>query len=166
MGNDITLQNFIPEVNRLLATYYPNAETIHYGDPACMQVNDKSEYTSYQILLQHKIQMGIKQSTYRERKEIIENKLGTMINGKPSIMVDGRYCRTCEEGFLGGYHYPERKPEQQNSPVFEQPYKDGFYEHVINAAEYIAVNMFSAVRQGMRPKNGPSQRQVESRDNI
>jgi hypothetical protein len=46
------------------------------------------------------------------------------------------------------------KPGQQIIQKFEQPFKDGFYEHVMNSGEYIAVNMFSPIvsRRGTREK--------------
>jgi hypothetical protein len=81
------------------------------------------------------------------RKEIIEHKLSTLNGGKPQLLVDKRFCRTANDGFLGGYHYPEHKEGQPFIARFEQPVKDGFYEHIMNSGEYIAVNMFSPITQ-------------------
>ena len=40
---------------------------------------------------------------------------------------------------------------------FEAPFKDGFYEHIMNAGEYIAVNMFSPIpsRDNSKPYRKP-----------
>lgn len=152
MGTDITIHNFADKLLKDINFYYPGAECVYYGDPACHQVNDKSEQTSYQICQSKGIQVYTRQSTYRQRKEIIELKLSTIINGKPSILIDNRFCRTAVDGFLGGYHYPMHKPGQQVNDKFEIPYRDGFYEHIINAGEYIAVNLFSPVTNKHFPK--------------
>lgn len=152
IGTDITIDKFADKVKQEINYYYPNATCIHYGDPASVQVNDKSESTSWQILKSKGIYLLYRQSEYRLRKEIIERKLSLLINGKPSLLVDKRYCKVANDGFLGGYHYPEPKPGQAIIDKFEQPFKDGFYEHIMNAGEYIAVNMFSPINHPHRPK--------------
>jgi len=163
IGTDITIQKFADFVKEQLNFYYPGESFIHYGDPAVTQKNDKSEKTSWEILHSKGIYLRYRQSTYRERKEIIEQKLSTLIGGKPALLLDKRYCKTANEGFLGGYHYPVRKENLPFDHKYELPYKDGFYEHIINAGEYIAVNLFSALRQGQREetKNLPRQAVTE-----
>lgn len=145
MGFDVTIDKFADQVIRFINENFPAATCIHYGDPAVVQVTDKSEKTSYQILNAKKINLQYKTSTYRERKEIIEQKLSWLIGGKPALLVDSR-CKTAVDGFLGGYHYPVRRPGQEATDKMELPYRDGFYEHVMNAAEYIAINMFTAIK--------------------
>jgi hypothetical protein len=122
-----------------------------------MQHNDKSEKTSWQICNDEGFKIICHQSTYRTRKEIIERKLSTMVNGKPTMLVD-KSCKILIDGMLGGYHYPERKPGQANNDNFEVPFRDGYYEHVCNAMEYFAINMFRAV-----PKNGEDARNAHRR---
>ncbi len=157
IGNDITIDKFGAHVKQVLNYYYPNARVIHYGDPACIQKNDKSESTSWQILSAMGLRLGYRTSEYRLRKELIEKKLSTLISGKPSLLVDKRYCKTANDGFLGGYHYPEITQGQSMTVKFEAPFKDGFYEHIMNAGEYIAVNMFSPIpsRDNSKPYRKP-----------
>lgn len=145
MGTEITIQNFREIMLRVLGEYYRGMEYIWFGDPAGNQKNDKSERTSVQILAEKGIRVKSRGSSYRERKEIIEGKLGRLIGGKPALMLDRRYCRVSIEGFLGGYHYPVRKPGVRITDPYEQPFRDGYYEHLLNAGEYIAVNMFKPV---------------------
>jgi hypothetical protein len=146
LGRDITIQKFGAHIIQQLNLYYPDAQIRHYGDPACHQKNDKSEQTSSDILKSLGINIRTKQSTYRTRKEIIDGKLSLLIGNKPSLMVDNRYCKIAVDGFQGGYHYPVRREEQQYEDRFELPFKDGFYEHVMNCGEYIAINMFKAYK--------------------
>lgn len=143
MGTDIILDKFADNVIATCNEEYPNATFIDYGDPAGNQVNDKTEKTSVAILKSKGIIVRSKKSEYRQRKEIIDKKLSTIIAGIPSLIVD-KSCKVIIDGFLGGYHYPE-KTEQK--PIVEIPEKDGFYEHLINALEYIAVNVFSNLQK-------------------
>lgn len=144
MGRDITIDKFADQVIAILNQEYPECRKIHAGDPAAWQVNDKSEFTSWQILKQKGIHLITRQSSYRQRKEIIEGKLNRLSGNKPMLLVDKRRCPIAVDGFLGGYHYPEKRANQQFEGKFELPFKDGFYEHIMNAAEYIAVNIFQA----------------------
>ena len=162
IGTDITIDKFAEKVKQMINYYYPKANCVHYGDPACIQKNDKSEYTSWQILASKGINLHYKVSEYRLRKEIIEKKLSTLIAGKPALLVDNRYCKTANDGFLGGYHYPKLKEGQQVIQKFEQPFKDGFYEHIMNAGEYIAVNLFSPIDIKRNPNNKQSYRSIRS----
>ena len=156
LGRDITIQKFADVVIQTLNLYYPNSIKRHFGDPACRQVNDKSEETSWQILNAKGINLMIRQSTYRDRKEIIEGRLSRLHGQKPSLLIDSRNCPIACDGFMGGYHYPERKNQQEYSDdKFELPYRDGYYEHVMNAGEYIAVNVFKAVERNIAKTKHP-----------
>jgi len=128
---------------------------MHLGDPACTQVNDKSESTSWKILASKDILIRYRTSEYRLRKEIIEKKLSTIIAGKPSLLVNSANCTQIIDGFLGGYHYPNRKQTQEFTVKQEQPWKDGYYEHPMNCLEYIAVNLFTPIRRKKFPQQRP-----------
>lgn len=145
LGNEITIKNFCQQVKAFINARFPEAKIwVHYGDPACMQHNDKSEDTSWKVCKDEGFTIICHQSTYRTRKEIIDRKLSTMVNGKPTMLVD-KSCKILIDGMLGGYHYPERKPGQANNDNFEVPFRDGYYEHICNAMEYFAINMFRPV---------------------
>lgn len=147
LGNEITIDKFCDQVKAFINERFSECiGWVHYGDPACMQHNDKSEKTSWQVCNDKGFNIRVRQSTYRERKEIIDGKLSKVINGKPTMLVD-RSCRITIDGLLGGYHYPERKPEQANNDNFEQPFRDGYYEHLINTLEYFAVNTFRPIER-------------------
>ena len=144
MGSDVTIQQFGEYIKQRCREWYPSTtEWIDYGDPAGMQKTDKSEKTSVEILASIGIFVSSKQSTFRERKEIIERKLATLIEGIPSLIIDIS-CKILIDGLLGGYHYPARKHNQGYNPaVYEVPTKDGFYEHICNCLEYFMVNTFT-----------------------
>lgn len=140
LGDDVTLDKFcrtrvIPFEN----TSFPQAKFETYYDPSGVAVTDKSEKTSVDILTDNGIIGSCKQSTYRERKELVEKQLSLLISGVPGLIVD-ESCKIVIDGFLGGYHYPESKG---GKPVKEEPERDGYYEHLMNCLEYVFVNLFS-----------------------
>jgi hypothetical protein len=78
------------------------------------------------------------------------------VGGLPAVMIDkGRDCyvpdgiaqkpgfvygtHLLHEAMRGGYSYP---PIKENQPEKEEPNKDGYYDHSMNAIEYIAINAF------------------------
>lgn len=145
MGTDLTIERFGQQVKEFSREHFQNAtfNDIDFGDPAGEQKSDKSEKTSVEILSSIGINVVSKVSTYRERQEIIGRKLSTLIEGIPALVID-QSCKTICDGFNGGYHYPEKKSGQQFNPhTMEIPYRDGYYEHLMNTVEYFAVNMFT-----------------------
>jgi hypothetical protein len=151
MGSEITIDKFADRMVLFENEYLPDVTFKTFYDPAGEQVSDKSEKTSVEILQEKKIIGICKQSTYRERKELIEQKLSTLINGIPALIVD-ESCHVIIDGFLGGYHYPAVK---SGKPAEETPFRDGYYEHGLNALEYIMVNLFS-----VRKKKKPDMREI------
>lgn len=152
LGSNITIDRFVDfYVIPLLNSRFPNANCIHYAGPEFLQVNDKSDYTSFQILSSKGIKLRIKHSEYSLRKELIEKKINTIVDGTPAIQVDPS-CKIINDGFLGGYRYPNLPTGGEFKARLELPFKDGFYEHLMNALEYIAVHIFSPVsmRHGQR----------------
>ena len=148
MGENIVIDQFADQVKIYLNTYFPKYPTLSYGDPAGTQVSDKSEKTSEDILHSKGFAVISKPSTYRERKEIFEKLLCTIIGGRPALMVDPK-CLVIIDGFNGGYHYPMLKEGQSFTPIkTETPFKDGYYEHLMNSLEYVGVNLFSPVSGG------------------
>lgn len=142
LGAEITIDKFADNIISFENIHFPEAKFETYFDPAGIQKTDKSEKTSVEILATKGITGRCKQSTYRERKELIERKLSTLIGGIPSLIMD-ESCKIINDAFLGGYHYPKA---QGNKPVGENPEKDGYYEHLCNALEYIIVNLFTVAK--------------------
>jgi hypothetical protein len=150
MPTDVTIEVFIEMIKKEINLEFPNAQCRYFGDPACVQVNDKSERTSWQIMRDRGIAVRYCQSDYRLRKELIEKKLGTLVLGKPMLLVV-ECCKILIEGFLGGYHYPIFEQGKQFNSSYEMPEKDGWYEHPMNALEYIIVNMYKALTPKAKP---------------
>lgn len=142
MGSDITIEKFGSYIKTYCAENFFGYEFEDFGDPAGKHPSDKDEKSSIEILASLGIYVTVKLSSYRTRKEIIERRLTNWIGDYPSILVN-ESCKTIIDGFSGGYHYPVRKPGQQFNPhLMECPFRDGYYEHLMNTVEYFAVNMF------------------------
>lgn len=149
MGSDITIDKFADVFIAFENTHFPKAEFETYYDPAGEQKTDKSEKTSVEILANKGIKGRCRQSTYRERKELVERKLSTLIGSIPALIVD-ESCKIIIDGFLGGYHYPKQRDDK---PAEEAPEKDGYYDHCLNALEYIIVNLFKVRKYEPRKKS-------------
>jgi hypothetical protein len=164
MGSYITIDKFVdmqifPELNRR----FPGATAIHYGDPACHQQSDKSEQTTYQILLSKGILIHAKQSEYRLRKEVIEKKINTTQSGVPMLVVNPQ-CKIINDAFLGGYHYPDYDPSKSFLDKYDVPFHDNFYSHLANSLEYIAIHLFSPIDR--KPERYVKHREPVEIDNI
>ena len=163
-GEDQIIKIFGQDVLRFLNVNFTNMEIDCWGDPAGDQVSDKSEKTSVQILKE----LGIKvkstpsntpETNYRARKEIIEGKLSTIIDGIPALVInDIPRTQILIEGFEGGYHYPEAN---KWGFVKEEPLKEGYHEHAFNAMEYIAVNIFKIRKPSVALKSKKRRRYYE-----
>ena len=151
LGSNTNVEQFVDtQVTPLLNNKYPNANLIHCAGPEFLQHNDKSDSTSAEILASKNIILNIRQSEYSLRKQLIEKKINTVIAGVPCLQVDTK-CRIINDGFLGGYRYPTIKEGQAVGLNKEIPFKDGFYEHCMNAIEYIAVQLFKPI--DIKPKH-------------
>jgi len=147
MGEDILLEVFVKDY--VLGKYKNHqGRFVDFCDPAGSHKNDVSEKTSIEILNSCGIYPIWRKSEIGEGLTIIRKMLIEDRAGKPAIMIDKR-CKVLIDGFLGGYHYPEKT---EGKPEKELPEKDGYYEHLMDALRYIVVNtktMFE-VKKGVR----------------
>lgn len=145
MGSNTTIRKFASnEVKPFLNRNFPNAQIINFGDPASKATNDQTEKTSWQVCKEEGFTLRVRGSDYRMRKEIIDQKMSNLVNGKPFLQVDTR-CKTIIEGFLGGYCYAEENANKEINSKYELPFHDNFYSHLMNTVEYVAVNNFKAI---------------------
>jgi hypothetical protein len=153
LGEDETLDQFLnnkvlPYEAALFGDNLKNIKFLDAADPAGKQVSDKSEYTSFAILANKGIFPYARKTGINEGLTIVRQRIAD-----GSLQVHPR-CRLLLEGFRGGYRYPEPTPGLPE-PLF--PAKDGFYEHLMDALRYIAVNAFSvwAPKKKEKTDEGP-----------
>ena len=124
-----------------------------WADPAGEHKSDKSKESSAQILRMcgfnvHSRPSNASFTNYAARKNIIEKKLKTIINGKPALVVnDCEGNQIVIDGFEGGYRFPD---ESKYGAVREAPAADDWFEHPMNCLEYTAVNQFMPIEKQER----------------
>lgn len=132
VGADITIQSFAKEVIRVSDNLYPGYKFRDAGDPACRQKNDKSEQTTADIL---RIIYGIRIQSRPTRVQDGIRLLRTLLLPRPDGFVRMKVNKNCEtiiDGMLGGYVRDED----------DDPVKDGYYEHIMDALRYVAIILF------------------------
>jgi hypothetical protein len=152
LGVSLTVNRLAEQTKFLCASEFPNARFMDFCDPAGDQKSDKTgEQTSIDILRAHKIFPIYRKSNPIRRSEIIARLLTKTVDGLPALMID-RGCRVCIDALSGGYHY--KKPINNEKFQQDEIEKDGFYEHMMDAAGYIADNLFEAAITQSKPRAG------------
>ena len=136
MPENITVHEFAKRIIEIENKDFPLASRfVHFGDPACNQTSDKSEKTSAEIMRDYQISVFSRKTSPITRIEIIQKRLHTLSEDTPSLLIN-RECKSLTDAFAGGYHYDDKRPDE--------PVKDGFYDHLVDALGYACVNLFSA----------------------
>ena len=69
----------------------------------------------------------------------ISNHMTRLVQGRPALLVHPR-CINIADGFEAGYVYDDRIFMQGATPNIRRPKKDGYYDHLQNTIEYVALN--------------------------
>lgn len=171
-GDSILIDEFADVVTRYLAEMFPGMKIQNpcWGDPAGRQASDKSKKSSEQILRVKGFPVQSRPSNlpftnYSARKNIIEKKLKTLIQGLPGLIVnDVPGNQIAIDGFEGGYRFPD---ENKYGAIREVPAADNYFEHFFNSLEYVAVNQFCPIdkqeRVYVEQQTGATRRRALSR---
>ena len=116
-------------------TQLASAKFLDYDDPAGKQHNALSEKTARDILNARGIYPTPGEERAKRRVDITRERLLPNANTtEPMLIVSEEHCPILYTGLRSGYRYPEEKYGRDTSSV---PVKDGFYEHLVNALEYV-----------------------------
>jgi len=130
-----------------------------FCDPAGTQVNDKSEFTSVQILRQkYRIFCRYKRVGKLQGIRIIQRLLLRRSDMTPGLVIDRARCPILIEGFGGGYEELETKDNAQSK---ELPKDDDYYSHTQDALRYIVIHKFKEFGRPYKPKNPDAQDDFE-----
>jgi len=135
MGNNQPGNVFIPAVKNELADRFPGAFWQDYADPQVYEQN-KEDGRSWADELRDNgiVPIKIPRTSPGYRAGIFNRMLGqTTRDGQPMVVIDP-YCDIAIEAYRGGYH--SKKPILGKA-VDDEPVKDGYYEHVVDADLYI-----------------------------
>ena len=110
-----------------------------YGDPAARQ-RDPEGVSTLARLAQAGIHLQSQAITFGERIPLLNAELSTLVYGQPKLVINPS-CQVLIEGLMGGYHYPALREDQAFQPARDLPYKDGWYDHVVDAWSYALVHL-------------------------
>lgn len=169
-GENQTTKEFGEYVRTYLNTYYAGFvfKNPGYGDPAGEHPSENSRQSSVEVLKSlgfyiTSMPSNLATTNYAARKNIIEGKLNTIIDGIPALIVnDVLNNQIIVEGFEGGYHYPDAN---KYGGVKEAPVEDGYFEHPFNSIEYVGCALFRPVEYQKR-ESQPKKRRMAVVDNI
>ena len=141
LGSNEGIYDFGLRIKRFCESEYPGAKFIDAGDPAGEAMSDKSEKSSVEILRSMGIAVRSRKQPIKKGIEIIRQKLNMRADGKPGLLVNPDQTILID-GFKGGWHYPEIKEGVSEPEYYE---KDGYFDHLGDAARYISVEMFDVI---------------------
>ncbi|MGI0015530.1 MAG: hypothetical protein ACREBU_19105, partial [Nitrososphaera sp.] len=123
-----------------LADRFPGALWHDYMDPAGFQPSQIDDRSWYDELSYNGINViKIPKTSPSSRADILNRMMHqTTKDGQPLVVCDPS-CDITIEAWRGGWH--RRKPEL-GKPVHDDPMKDGYYEHLMDADGYIFVGTY------------------------
>ena len=148
MAMETPEEQFIAGVKVRTAEWFGGTVCMDIGDPAAVN-RDPAGVSTMDRLKKAGIFLRSRRSTYAERIPLINRKLSELIAGEASVIINPM-CQILIEGLAGGYHYPEIQPDKEFTSKKEVPFKDGYFEHVLNAWEYPFVNLFMTSSTGIQ----------------
>lgn len=131
LGKQIEGNLFIEMVNNITGQHFPRAQKIvDYGDPAVAQHKDTG--SMLRLLREAGINMFYKKVPFEVSLALLRQRFTTLIEGEPSLSIHPD-CVTTIAGLKGGYRLKEDGLT---------PFKDGFYDHLIDALRYGIYNLY------------------------
>lgn len=117
---------------------------IDFGSHEALQTRaevamDSEARTSQQILAAAGIELRVWSGSVKSRIDVLRHAFRRRTDGTYGAYVDPA-CVLLDEGFSAGFRY---KAPTKLDPVPHEPLKDGKYEHLHDAAGYVAVNILS-----------------------
>lgn len=143
-SDKMNIVDFANYVMGELAQAFPGCHTVHWGDPAGENTFSTKDggFTSNARLMREGagVQVRSADNNFQARIEAVEYLLARR-NG---ILIDPG-CRRLQNGFLGGYVYPENRSivGEYLPNVLKNK-----YSHVHDALQYMAVKLFKFEKRG------------------
>lgn len=136
LGDNISLERFYERVqNRTAMQFFEATQFLDYCDPSGNQKRDVTEETSISVLQRKGLNPKWRDVKLETGLELVGKGLTTLTaKGEARSVFDRANCSLLIEGYLGGYCWPKATALKE---VHEKPFKDGFYEHMMDADRYI-----------------------------
>lgn len=143
LGKNTIIERFAEDVIHLGEKEFPNAKFEDYGDPSGdhRSKTGVTDTTAIRVLREtYDIHVKSRPCRIRDRLDLVRRKLGQIIEGSPSIVLDDKKCSLLIEGMAGGYAC---KKAPNGEILKDVPNEDGYYEHLQDAWGYAMANKFS-----------------------
>jgi hypothetical protein len=138
IGENESTKQFAHKVKQTSAMMFPFARQWRdYGDPAGNQRKSNSDDTDITVLSREGITLMHRKTTIKQGLEVMTTNLTTLVGKRPRKMIDYR-CKLLIDAYTSGYRWPETRPGHKEP---ENPLKDGYYEHPMDADRYLEVNL-------------------------
>lgn len=133
MGTKINNVEWWPQVVAEQEKLYPNANWYDSCDPSGKRHEGTSGKTYIQLLGDLHIYPSFRVMWPKDMCHLVKIRLSIRKDGKPRMLVDEEGCPIIVEAFQGGYILSNTKDGN--------PKKDGYYEHLMDAVQFIAVSI-------------------------
>ncbi|MFW9893899.1 MAG: hypothetical protein ACFFFO_16965, partial [Candidatus Thorarchaeota archaeon] len=122
--------------------FQPGMYFMDYSGPECYKVSDLEQEGKarnvFDIMGEGGIHLNVFSARPSAREEVFRNLMQMRDDGLPGLLLDPT-CRWLISGLAGGIAYP--KKGSIKNPLPDEPAKDGFFEHLHDAAGYALVNI-------------------------
>lgn len=136
LPEDIGVDTFADMILDFQKVHFPHVKDIRYfGDPAGAQVTDKGDPT-IKRLGDKGIPVRYMDSDILPGVECIRQLMQKMVDGRPKLVFHPR-CKIIGEAMRGGYYFRQK----QDGSYADKPFKDGLYDHLMDALRYGIVNL-------------------------
>ncbi|MCK5600505.1 terminase family protein [Candidatus Pacearchaeota archaeon] len=178
LGTEIMLTDWVPLITRYSEEKFGKDQWyIDWVDDAGNQTKDtatsKNEKRSIDVLKGYGLRPKSKLRRKKDLLDMVRSLLKPRPDGQPSLIIDSECgCYTQKyygdeprresvliDGFAGGYVLDSRKLPGGNLIVLDEPFKDGWYDHLQNCLEYGIAGAFDEIsRPKKREKPKPKKR--------
>lgn len=165
-AKDKFLDEFAPIALQLRSAWFPEpAEIWSCCDPAGA---DKSSQGHRQTAVEILRDFGVSArwvtgSNHPERRDFAIQSIGSymtrLVGGHAALQVHPERCPITITAFESGYVEDEMVKPLVNVPGFRRPKKDGYFDHLMNCAEYTHLN-FGPVRQTRKDQEKDERRRL------
>lgn len=153
-ANNIDIRVFAKQVKQRAELHFPGLPLIHYCDVAGVQHNDLGT-TSVAELRKEGIHPRFRKLQVLQTVQQLRELICTTHLGLPLLRCDRTGCPLLIEALVGGYGMTPMQPGRDEK---EEPFKDGTYDHVVDALRYSVAPAVFMSGGGLRPLPAPSRR--------
>lgn len=146
MGHNTLLKNFAQKQITIHKNLFPGAKYRDICDIAGKRRSDVSPKSQVEVLEGLGLNLEMSYTKVEYGLNLMSDQLGTLLPGhrksdpRPAMLFCPRGCSTLIDAFSFGYTQVDEQSHSRIGTRDElKPYKDGYYEHVMDCTRYIMV---------------------------